>query len=259
MSEVSIREIIRQAAPYLDFTDSKGQKVSGSKLRIVEFRAPDMSKTTGSCVKINWEKKDPIPLTPTSIDMVEFTNDTPENQSIQFDQEYKVTNTFTWTLNQALTLGVSKETPFAVKKLAGNTTVSFEFKFEASQSWTTTKEDTRRISKPLNVPKFTHITATWMMDQFDNALLPFTATYRLSGIISFVLFAFNGQYKWQGSAGELVAAAIKGGAKDWEVKEGNAFLSFSGTLIASQGTRTYINMRSVNLKTDESSEVIIDV
>lgn len=263
MSEVSIREIIRQASPYLNFTDSKSQKIFGSKLRIVEFRAPDMSKTTGGCVKIDWEKKDAIPLTPTSIDIVEYTNDTSENQSFQIDKEYKETKTFTWTLNQALTLGASKETPFAVDALAGKTTVSFEFKFEASQSWTTTKEETRRVSKPLIAPKFTHTTATWMMDQFDNALLPFTATYRLLGIISFVLLAFDGQYKWQGSAGELVAAAIKGGAQDWEVKEGNAFLSFGGTLIASQGTKTYIVMRSEKLKgatqADEPSDVIVKV
>lgn len=255
MSEVNITEIAHQAVPYLNFADSDGNKVPGTSLSVVEFRLPDMSKTTGGFIKIDWENKDPIPVNPTSIDSVEFANSSPKDQSFSIDKEYTDTQSFTWTLNEKLTIEASKETPFAVSKLAGKTTVSFQFEFGSTQSWTKTKEQKFKISQPLIAAKHHLTKATWMLDRFDNAVLPFTAKYQLTGMVSLALLAVTGEYLWTGSVGELISAAIKGGTKNWEVDKDIAYLFLKGTLLASQGTRTYIVMTSDKIQVkDDSNE-----
>ena len=240
MSEVNIREIAHQATPYLNFADSDGNKVSGSSLSVVEFRPPDMSQATGETIAIQWRNTEPISVTPHVIDTAEFSNGSNAIQSQTFSRSYTDTRSFTWTLSEKIQLGAKTKgkTNFIFAEAAVE--LSFQFEFGSTQSWTNTHTEQFTVNFPLQVPAHSIVQARWLLQQLKNVVLPFTAIYELSGTISLALLTLTDEYTWAGSVGELINAAIKGGAKNWKVKGDIANLSFGGKLLADQGVMTQV-------------------
>ncbi len=252
MSEFNIKDIANQALPYLIFKDSEGKAVEGSKLSVATFYPPDMSKASGATIEINWTNQDPISLTPNTVDTAEFTNGSDETQSQTFHRSYTDTQTFTWTLSEKFQLGVSSTTKAGVNldvfSLGEEFTVSFSFEIGSTQSWTNTETKTFSVDFPLKVPPHTIVKAKWILQQLKNITLPFTAVYELSGTVSLTILAVTGEYTWTGSTGQLITAAVKGGAKNWTVNGDVAHLSFSGKLVADQGVVTQVVVTQKDLE-----------
>ena len=103
------------------------------------------------------------------------------------------------------------------------------------------------VTFPLQVPPESIVTASWVVQQLDNVTLPFTATFEVTGMITLSVLAITGEYTWTGTAGQLIAAAIMGGAGGWNVKGDAADRNFTGTLVADQGVTTQVIVTQKNL------------
>lgn len=165
---------------------------------------------------------------------------------------YNDTQTFTWTLNEKLELGVSSTTTAGVNlevlSAEEELTVSFGFEIGSTQSWTKTETREFSVEETLRIPPHKTIRAEWIIQQLKNLTLPFTVVYELSGKVSLALAVLGfGIYRWTGSVGELLTAAMNGGTKNWTVNGDIARLSFSGQLVADQGviTKVILNQKDI--------------
>lgn len=242
MQDQDIEQLARWATPYLTFTDADGHPVAGDAIGTIVIFGVDMTKATGATTDIAWRTSSPVPLTPVIADSASYKNATDVSQSQTFTHTFTDAKTFTWTLNEQLKLGVSDKGKVNFLFVQDELTISFEFTLGSTQSWTTTDTDQLAITFPLTVPAHSLVTAKWIIERLSNQKLPFTGTFELGGTVGLSAYTTTGQYTWFGSAGELMAASIRGGATDWEVSGDTAILTFEGTLEADEGVNTYVDV-----------------
>ncbi|WP_378734949.1 ETX/MTX2 family pore-forming toxin [Nocardia brasiliensis] len=116
-----------------------------------------------------------------TIDSVSEKNHTSVEQETTVTRHETITNSYTWSSEHSVSVGVSLSTTIKVPLVGGiDTTVSTEYSFTSSKSATETKERGWEFQKKITVPKHTKVTAVLQIEK-TKPRIPYTMVGAFSG------------------------------------------------------------------------------
>ncbi|MCM6774730.1 ETX/MTX2 family pore-forming toxin [Nocardia sp. CDC159] len=119
-----------------------------------------------------------------TIDEVIETNRTSVQQETTVRRHETITNSYTWTTEHSVSVGISVTAEIKVPLIGGvDTTVSTEYSFKSSKSATETKERGWDFEKKIEIPQHTKVTAVLMIEK-TKPRVPYTMVGAFSGYVT---------------------------------------------------------------------------
>ncbi|WP_181721229.1 ETX/MTX2 family pore-forming toxin [Nocardia gipuzkoensis] len=196
-----------------------------------------------------------------TIDTVTETNNTSVPQQTTVIRTEKVTNSYTWSSEHSVSVGISLTSSVKVPFIGGiDTTISTEYSYTSSESKTETKERGWEFHKQLTIPPRSKVTAILMIEKTKPSV-PYTMVGAFGGYIrgegSYTAPGQSGKFSYGFPITSIFAEKPLAGFRNEGAK---TYFRTNGVFVANEGIKAIIDVTETPLDNREPARnYIIDV
>ncbi|WP_280308458.1 ETX/MTX2 family pore-forming toxin [Nocardia abscessus] len=187
-----------------------------------------------------------------TIDTVTETNNTSVPQQTTVVRSETVTNSYTWSSEHSVSVGISLTSSVKVPFIGGvDTTVSTEYSFTSSESKTETKERGWEFHKQLTIPPRSKVTAILMIEKTQPSV-PYTMVGAFGGHIggegTYTAPGTVGSFRYYPTITGIFAEKPLAGFRNEGAK---TYFRTNGVFVANEGIKAVIDVTETPLDNRE--------